>query len=118
MLPSREETRIHNEVIDTLMKRRSVRKYTDQQPEDEVIGTIVRAGQQVCLIESAVFRGEICGTLTVAKVEIAFQNPSGCSFKTADAGNQLRRLRPISRPRCYHERAMMQSGCRCIPMRR
>ena len=37
---------IHNEVIDTMLKRRSVRKYTDQQPSDEVIETIVRAGQQ------------------------------------------------------------------------
>lgn len=37
---------IHNEVIDTMMKRRSVRKYTDQQPDTEVIETIVTAGQQ------------------------------------------------------------------------
>ena len=37
---------LHNKVIDTMMKRHSVRKYTDQQPDDEVIETIVRAGQQ------------------------------------------------------------------------
>ena len=37
---------IHNEVIDTILKRRSVRKYTDQQPSEEVIETIVKAGQQ------------------------------------------------------------------------
>ncbi len=37
---------IHNQVIDTLLKRRSVRKYTDQMPDQETIETIVRAGQQ------------------------------------------------------------------------
>jgi nitroreductase len=37
---------IHNTVIDTLLNRKSIRKYTDEQPSDEVIETIVRAGQQ------------------------------------------------------------------------
>jgi nitroreductase len=37
---------IHNPVIDTMMQRKSIRKYTDQQPSDEVVETIVRAGQQ------------------------------------------------------------------------
>lgn len=37
---------IHNEVIDTMLKRRSVRKYTEQMPDQETIETIVRAGQQ------------------------------------------------------------------------
>jgi nitroreductase len=36
---------IHNPVIDTMMQRKSIRKYTDEQPSDEVIETIVRAGQ-------------------------------------------------------------------------
>ncbi len=35
-----------NPVIQTLLSHRSVRKYTDQKPTDEVIETIVRAGQQ------------------------------------------------------------------------
>ena len=35
-----------NPVIETMLKRRSVRKYTDQVPSDEMIETIVRAGQQ------------------------------------------------------------------------
>lgn len=35
-----------NPVINSLMNRKSVRKYTDQQPSDEVIETVVRAGQQ------------------------------------------------------------------------
>jgi FMN reductase (NADPH) len=37
---------IHNSVIDTMMQRKSIRKYTAEQPSDEVIETIVRAGQQ------------------------------------------------------------------------
>lgn len=37
---------IHNPVIDTMIQRKSVRKFTDQVPTDEVIETIVRAGQQ------------------------------------------------------------------------
>jgi nitroreductase len=48
---------LHNKVIDTMMKRHSVRKYTDQQPDDEVIETIVRAGQQ------APFSGQLCSVL-------------------------------------------------------
>ena len=35
-----------NPVIEALMNRKSIRKYTDQAPEDEVVETIVRAGQQ------------------------------------------------------------------------
>ncbi len=37
---------MENNVINTLMNRRSVRKYTAQQPDDAVIETVVRAGQQ------------------------------------------------------------------------
>lgn len=37
---------IHNEVIDAMMNRKSVRKFTDQIPSQEVVETIVRAGQQ------------------------------------------------------------------------
>ena len=37
---------IHNAVIDAIMERKSIRKYTKQMPSDEVIETIVRAGQQ------------------------------------------------------------------------
>ena len=35
-----------NPVIEAMMQRRSVRKYTDQKPSEEVIETVVRAGQQ------------------------------------------------------------------------
>ena len=35
-----------NLVIQTLLDHKSIRKYTDQSPSDEVIETVVRAGQQ------------------------------------------------------------------------
>jgi nitroreductase len=35
-----------NPIIQTLMNRKSIRKYTDQEPPDEVVEAIVRAGQQ------------------------------------------------------------------------
>jgi nitroreductase len=37
---------IDNPVIRTLMTHRSIRKFTDAEPADEVVTTIVRAGQQ------------------------------------------------------------------------
>jgi len=37
---------ISNPVIDAMMNRKSIRKYTDETPSDEVVATIVRAGQQ------------------------------------------------------------------------
>ncbi len=37
---------IHNSVIDTMLQRKSIRKYTAEEPSDEMIETIVRAGQQ------------------------------------------------------------------------
>jgi FMN reductase (NADPH) len=37
---------MENSVIQTMLKHRSVRKFTRQKPDDETIETIVRAGQQ------------------------------------------------------------------------
>ncbi|TFH11846.1 MAG: hypothetical protein E4H08_00130 [Candidatus Atribacteria bacterium] len=37
---------LNNPVIDAIMRRKSIRKYTTEQPTDDVIQTIVRAGQQ------------------------------------------------------------------------
>jgi nitroreductase len=37
---------ISNPIIDTMLKRKSIRYYTDESPSDEVVETIVRAGQQ------------------------------------------------------------------------
>ncbi len=50
-----------NPVIETMLCRRSVRKYTDQKPTDEVIETIVRAGQQ------APFASQLCSLLMTRK---------------------------------------------------
>jgi len=36
----------NNLVIQTMLEHRSIRKYTDQTPSDELVKTIVRAGQQ------------------------------------------------------------------------
>jgi nitroreductase len=54
-------TMLTNPIIDTLLKRRSVRKYTPVQPSDEVIETIVRAGQQ------APFASQLCSLLLTRK---------------------------------------------------
>jgi nitroreductase len=37
---------INNRIIDCLIDHKSIRSYTDDNPSDEVIETIVRAGQQ------------------------------------------------------------------------
>ena len=50
-----------NPVIETMLNRKSVRKYTDQKPTDEVIATIVRAGQQ------APFASQLCSLLFTRK---------------------------------------------------
>lgn len=50
-----------NSVIETMLNRKSVRKYTDQIPSDEVIATVVRAGQQ------APFASQLCSLLLSRK---------------------------------------------------
>ncbi len=37
---------LNNPIIEALLNRKSIRKYTDQAPSDEVVETIVRVGQQ------------------------------------------------------------------------
>src|SRR5512143_4122085 len=46
-----------NPVIDTMLNRKSIREYTDESPSDEVLSTIVRAGQQ------APFAYQLCSLL-------------------------------------------------------
>lgn len=60
---------LHNEVIDTMLKRRSVRKYTDRQPDAAVIETIVRAGQQ------APFAGQLCSLILTRKKKLPWGAP-------------------------------------------
>jgi nitroreductase len=57
---------IDNHVIDTLMRRKSIRQYTIEQPGEEVIETIVRAGQQ------APFAYQLCSVLLSRQAD---QNP-------------------------------------------
>jgi nitroreductase len=60
---------IRNKVINTLMKRHSVRKYTDEQPSAEVIETIVRAGQQ------APFAGQLVSVILTRKKKLPYGAP-------------------------------------------
>lgn len=50
-----------NPVIESMLNRKSVRKYTDQKPTDEVMATVVRAGQQ------APFAAQLCSVLLSRK---------------------------------------------------
>lgn len=52
---------LSNAIVETLLRRRSVRKYTDQKPSDELIETVVRAGQQ------APFASQLCSLLLTRK---------------------------------------------------
>ncbi|MDO9578877.1 MAG: nitroreductase family protein [Candidatus Cloacimonadales bacterium] len=51
---------ISNPTIDVLMNHRSIRKYTDEVPNEEIIETIVKAGQQ------AAFAGQL-GSLILSR---------------------------------------------------
>ncbi len=57
---------ITNPVIESLMNRKSIRQYTSEKPSDEIIETIVTAGQQ------APFAYQLCSVLLSRNVE---QNP-------------------------------------------
>jgi len=52
---------VMNSMIEAMLNRRSVRKYTDQKPTDEVIETVVRAGQH------APFAAQLCSLLLTRK---------------------------------------------------
>jgi FMN reductase (NADPH) len=57
-----------NPVIESMLNRKSVRKYTDQKPTDEVIATVVRAGQQ------APFASQLC-SLLLSRKKAPFRAP-------------------------------------------
>ncbi|MCL7452935.1 MAG: nitroreductase family protein [Anaerolineae bacterium] len=48
---------LDNEVVQTMLRRKSIRKYTEQMPSEEAITTVVRAGQQ------APFAYQLCSLL-------------------------------------------------------
>jgi len=58
-----------NEVIHYMMNRKSIRKYTSEMPSDEVIHTVVRAGQQ------APFASQLCSLLLTRKKGVPFGAP-------------------------------------------
>ncbi len=60
---------LHNPVIDTLLQRKSIRRYKKEMPSDEVIETIVRAGQQ------APFAYQLCSLLLSRKGKHPFGAP-------------------------------------------
>jgi nitroreductase len=57
---------MNSEVIDTMLNRKSIRKYTDEMPTDEVIQAVVRAGQQ------APFASQLCSVLLTRKKGVPF----------------------------------------------
>ncbi len=60
---------VENSVIRILLARTSVRKFTDQKPEDDVLATIVRAGQQ------APFASQLYSVLLSRKKKAPFGAP-------------------------------------------
>ena len=59
-----------NPVVDTMLRRKSIRKYTKESPSDEVIATIARAGQQ------APFAYQLCSLmLSRNRVQNPFKAP-------------------------------------------
>lgn len=58
----------NNAVVEAMLSRKSIRQYTDDQPSDEVLATLVRAGQQ------APFAYQLCSLLLSRKRE---KNPFG-----------------------------------------
>ena len=60
---------MNNPVIESMLNRKSIRKYTDEMPTDEVIYTVVRAGQQ------APFASQLCSVLLTRKKGIPFGAP-------------------------------------------
>lgn len=58
-----------NPIIETMLNRKSIRKYTDEMPPEEVIQAVVRAGQQ------APFAAQLCSVLLTRKTGVPFRAP-------------------------------------------
>ncbi len=67
-LLSKKVNAMNNAVMETMMQRKSIRKYTDQMPSDEVIQAVVRAGQQ------APFASQL-GSLLLTRKGVPFGAP-------------------------------------------
>lgn len=59
---------MNNEVIETMMNRKSIRKYTGEMPSEEIIQAVVQAGQQ------APFAAQLC-SLLLTKRGVPFGAP-------------------------------------------
>jgi nitroreductase len=55
-----------NDVIDAIMNRKSIRKYTTQMPSDEILEAVVRAGQQ------APFAAQLCSVMLTRRKGVPF----------------------------------------------
>ncbi len=60
---------MNTDVIETMLNRKSIRKYTDEIPTDEVVQAVVRAGQQ------APFASQLCSVLLTRKKGVPFGAP-------------------------------------------
>jgi nitroreductase len=58
-----------NPLIETMLNRKSIRKYTEQVPSEEVLQAVVRAGQQ------APFASQLCSVLLTRKKGVPFGAP-------------------------------------------
>ncbi len=58
-----------NPLIQTMLNRKSIRKYTDEMPSEEVVQAVVRAGQQ------APFASQLCSLLLTRKKGVPFGAP-------------------------------------------
>ena len=58
-----------NEVINAMMNRKSIRKYTDQMPNDEVLEAVIQAGQQ------APFAAQLCSVMLTRRKGVPFGAP-------------------------------------------
>ena len=58
-----------NDVIDAMMNRKSIRKYTDQMPSEEVLEAVIRAGQQ------APFAAQLCSVMLTRRKGVPFGAP-------------------------------------------
>src|SRR4030066_1441321 len=58
-----------NNVIESMLNRKSIRKYNDEMPTDEVVRAVVRAGQQ------APFASQLCSVLLTRKKGVPFGAP-------------------------------------------
>jgi nitroreductase len=58
-----------NPIIESMLNRKSIRKYTDEMPSEEVVQAVVRAGQQ------APFASQLCSILFTRKQGVPFGAP-------------------------------------------